>query len=163
MADAILLALRMWLGIVMVAHGYHHARSLEGTAKWFASKGFRNASLFAGASAAGEFAIGAGLIVGFLTPFAAAGLVTVAATAFWTIHRFAGFYVFKRPDEGWEYVGTLAVAAIVVAALGPGSYSIDSALGWAGSLDGWVGLAVIAGGLVVAAGQLAVAWRRPAG
>lgn len=153
--------LRAWLGIVMVAHGYHHARSLEGTAKWFASKGFRNASLFAGASAAGEFAIGTGLILGFLTAFAAAGLVAVAATAFWAIHRFSGFYVFKRPDEGWEYVGTLAVAATVLAVLGPGRYSIDSALGWAGSLDGWVGLAVIAGGLALAAVQLAVGWRRP--
>lgn len=162
MSDAVLLVLRVWLGIVMVAHGYHHARSLEGTAKWFASKGFQNASLFALASAAGEFAIGAGLIVGFLTPFAAAGLVAVAATAFWTIHRFAGFYVFKRPDEGWEYVGTLAVAATVLAALGPGRYSLDSALGWADSLDGWTGLVIIGGGLVVAAVQLAVGWRRPA-
>lgn len=162
MTDAVLLLLRVWLGVVMVAHGYHHARSLEGTAKWFSSKGFRNARVFAGASATGEFAIGAGLIVGFLTPFVAAGLVAVAATAFWTIHRFAGFFVFKRPDEGWEYVATLAVAATVVAALGPGRYSIDSALGWAESLDGWVGLFVIVGGLVVAAVQLAVGWRRPA-
>lgn len=162
MTAAILLLLRAWLGIVMVAHGYHHARSLEGTAKWFSSTGFRNASVFAAASAAGEFAIGAGLIVGFLTPFAAAGLVAVAATAFWTIHRFVGFYVFLRPDEGWEYVGTLAVAATVLAALGPGRYSLDSALGWADSLDGWAGLVIIVGGLAVAAVQLAVGWRRPA-
>lgn len=161
MTDAALLLLRAWLGIVMVAHGYHHARSLEGTARWFASKGFRNASLFAGASAAGEFAIGAGLIVGFLTPFAAAGLVAVAATAFWTIHRFAGFYVFERPDEGWEYVATLAVAATALAALGPGRYSLDSAFGWIDRLDGWAGLVIVGGGLVVAALQLAVAWQRP--
>lgn len=162
MTDVAVLLLRVWLGVVMVAHGYHHARSLEGTTRWFASKGFRNARLFAGFSAAGEFAIGAGLIIGFLTPFAAAGLVAVAATAFWTIHRLAGFYVFSRPDEGWEYVTTLAVAAVVLALLGPGRYSIDAALGWAGSLAGGMGAAIVAGGIVLAALQLAVGWRKPA-
>lgn len=162
MSDAVLLGLRLWLGIVMLAHGYHHARSQPGTAKWFASKGFRHATLSARASALGEFAIGAGLALGLLTSIAAAGLVITMSVAFWSIHRFAGFYVFNRPDEGWEYVATLALAATAVAVAGPGRYSLDAALGWADTLDGGGGLLIVAGGLVVAAAQLALTWRKPA-
>jgi putative oxidoreductase len=80
--------------------------------------------------------------------------------AFWSIHRFAGFFVFHRPDEGYEYVATLAVVALVIAILGPGDFSLDSVLGI--DLDGVVGALIVAGGLLAGAGQLAVFWRRPA-
>jgi putative oxidoreductase len=163
MTDLVLLGFRLWLGTVMIAHGVNHARSLDGTTRWFAAKGFRPPRPVALASAVGEIAAGAGLVAGLLTPVAAAGVVMVAANAFWAIHRFAGFFVFRRPDEGWEYVATLAVLATGVAVLGPGPYSIDHLLGWTDALDGGIGLAVVAGGLVVAAAQLAVGWRRPPG
>lgn len=159
MIDLVLLGLRLWLAAVMLAHGVNHGRSLDGTARWFASKGFRYPRQVALASAAGEVAMGLGLAVGLLTPAAAAGVVMVSANAFWAVHRFAGFFVFRRPDEGWEYVGTLAVVATALAVLGPGDYSLDEALGWV--IDGWTGLAVVAAGLVVAAFQLTVIWRRP--
>lgn len=157
--DAAALALRVWLAVVMLKHGWHHARSLEGTANWFASKGFRHAPVQARLSAAGEFAIGAALLAGLLTPFAAAGLIATMTVAFWSIHRFAGFFVFARPDEGYEYVVTLSVAALVLAVIGPGSISVDAAIGI--TLDGWTGGAIALAGLVAAAGQLALTWRRP--
>jgi putative oxidoreductase len=161
--DIALLGLRLWLAAVMAAHGINHARSIDGTASWFASTGFRRARLQARLSAAGELAIAAALAVGLVTSVAAAGLVATMAVAFWTIHRFAGFFVFHRPDEGWEYVATLAVAASALAVLGPGELSLDAALGLAGALDGWVGLATaLGGGLLAAALQLAAFWRRPA-
>jgi putative oxidoreductase len=81
--------------------------------------------------------------------------------AFWSIHRFVGFFNFHRPDEGYEYVTTLAVIALALAIAGPGRYSVDEALGIAGDLDGWVGLAIVGAGLLVAAGQLAMFWRKP--
>lgn len=163
MTDVALLVLRIWLGAVMVTHGVNHGRSLEGTAKWFASKGFRHARLSAIGSAVGEVAIGLGLITGLLTSVAAAGLVIPMTVAFWSIHRFAGFFVFRRPDEGWEYVATLAVGAATVALAGPGRYSVDSWLGWDDALDGWTGLLIVLAGVVVAALQLAATWRRPEG
>jgi len=159
--DYAVLALRLWLGAVMLAHGVNHARSLKGTAAWFSSKGFRQASLQARASAAGEIAIGAGLIVGLLTSFAAAGLVATMLVAFWSIHRFAGFFVFHRPDEGWEYVATLAVGALALAMIGPGAVSIDRALGIDGTLDGYLGLAIVVGGVIAGFLQLAAFWRKP--
>lgn len=160
--DVAMLLLRLWLAAVMIAHGINHARSLEGTATWFASTGFRQAPLQARLSAVGELAIGAGLAVGLLTSLAAAGLVATMLVAFWTIHRFAGFFVFHRPDEGYEYVLTLAVAAAALALIGPGAASLDAVLGLDTTLDGWVGGLIVLGGVAAAALQLAVFWRRPA-
>jgi putative oxidoreductase len=159
--DLALSVLRLWLGIVMLAHGVHHARNLEGTASWFASKGFRQPALNARASAFGELAIGAGLVTGLLTSPAAAGLIATMTVAFGSIHRFAGFFVFKRPDEGWEYVATLAVAALTVAVAGPGPYSLDAVLGIDTALSGWTGLTIALAGVAAGAVQLAVFWRRP--
>lgn len=159
--DVALLILRLWAGFVIIAHGVNHGRSLEGTANWFASKGFRNARLNAMLSSGNEIAIGIGLVAGLLTSVAAAGLAATMFVAFWSIHRFAGFFNFHRPDEGYEYVATLAVVSLAIAVAGPGSVSIDSALGIAENLDGWVGAGIIAAGLVVAAGQLATFWRKP--
>lgn len=159
--DLAMLVLRLWLGAVMVAHGVNHLRSLQGTADWFASVGFRKASLQARLSAGAEVAIGAGLAVGLLTSLAAAGLVATMLVAFWAIHRFAGFFVFNRPDEGYEYVLTLVVAAAALAVVGPGEVSLDAAVGLDTTLDGWVGGAIALGGVAAAALQLAAFWRRP--
>ncbi len=159
--DTALLILRLWAGVVMIAHGINHGRSLQGTARWFASVGFRQPKLNALLSAANEVAIGAALMLGLLTSVAAAGLAATMLVAFWSIHRFAGFFVFHRPDEGYEYVVTLAVVALAIAVIGPGSFSVDSALGIAGNLDGLVGLGIFALGLIAGAGQLVVFWRKP--
>ena len=161
--DVVLLMLRLWVAIVMIAHGVNHGRTQEGTAKWFASKGFRSPELNARISALNEILIGLALIAGLLTSVAAAGVVATMFVAFWSIHRFAGFFNFRRPDEGWEYVATLSIIGISLAVLGPGRYSVDEALGIAGNLDEWVGLAIIGAGILIAVGQLAVFWRKPGG
>jgi putative oxidoreductase len=160
--DAVLLILRLWVAAVMIAHGVNHGRTQDGTARWFASKGFRSEQLNARISALNEIGLGLLLIAGFLTGFAAAGVAATMFVAFWSIHRFVGFFNFRRPDEGYEYVVTLAVVALVLAVLGPGSASVDQAIGIADLLDGWVGVAIFAGGLAVAVGQLALFWRNPA-
>lgn len=160
--DAGLLVARVWLGVVMLLHGLNHARSLDGTTRWFASVGFRQPRLNALLSAGGELAVGVGLAVGFLTSFAAAGLIATMTIAFGAIHRFAGFFVFHRPDEGYEYVGTLAVAAALVATVGPGDASIDAALDLQTRFDGWTGVIIAAAGVVAGVVQLSVFWRKPA-
>ncbi len=160
-SDVALLIPRLWAGIVMIAHGTNHARSLDGTTRWFESVGFRAPRLNALLSAVNEIAIGLALILGILTAPAAAGLAATMLVAFWAIHRFAGFFVFHRPDEGYEYVVTLIVLALVIAMLGPGAISLDAVLGIDVALDGWAGAAIFAGGLAAGAGLLAAFWRRP--
>lgn len=153
--------LRVWIGVVMLAHGINHARRLDGTAKWFGKVGFRASRRQAQASAFGEIVIGVSMLTGFLTSLAAFGVVAVMSVAFWSIHRFAGFFVFARPDEGYEYVVTLALAAVGVATIGPGPLSIDAMVGVAADLDGWTGMAMAAAGVAAATVQLALSWRRP--
>ena len=160
--DTAMLVLRVWMGIVMLAHGINHARTQEGTARWFEKVGFRSPELNARLSAGNEIAIGLALIAGLLTTIAAAGLVATMLVAFWAIHRFSGFFVFRRPDEGYEYVATMAVASLVLAILGPGAVSIDDVIGIADDLNGALGAGIIGLGLLAGAGQLAVFWRKPA-
>ena len=159
--DIALLFLRVWVGVVIIAHGINHGRSLPGTANWFESKGFKSAKVNAFISSAAEIAIGLALIAGLLTSPALAGLVAIMFVAFWSIHRFAGFFNFHRPDEGYEYVVTLSVVALAVAIVGPGAISVDAELGIADNLNGWVGAGIIGLGVLAAAGQLATFWRRP--
>lgn len=123
--------------------------------------GFRAPRLNARLSAWNELAIGAGLILGLLTTAAAAGLAATMLVAFWAIHRYAGFFVFHRPDEGYEYVVTMAVVALAIAVVGPGELSVDAAidLDWAGATGLWVYLAGLAAGV----GQLLAFYRRPVG
>ena len=107
--DLGLFILRLAIGAVMIAHGLNHGRNLDSTATWFESIGFRQAKMQAFLAAAGELAIGTGLIFGFLTTFASAGLVATMVVAGVSNHRKAGFFAFNRPIEGWEYVMTLGV------------------------------------------------------
>ncbi|MDH4118977.1 MAG: DoxX family protein [Acidimicrobiia bacterium] len=155
--DVALTALRLWLGAVMTLHGVNHARNLGSTASWFESKGFASPRANAAASAIGEIAIGAALILGLLTSVAAAGLIATMTVAFVAIHRKAGFFVFNRPDEGYEYVATLSASSLALAGLGPGEVSLDAAIGV--DLAGWTGIGIGVAGVLVGLGQLAAFWR----
>jgi putative oxidoreductase len=141
----------------MVAHGVNHWRSIEGTASWFEKVGFKAPRLNAWLSAGNEVAIGTALVLGLLTSVAAAALAATMFVAFWSIHRF----VFHRPNEGYEYVFTLAALALALAVAGPGSVSLDAAFGIDENLDGWVGGFIYAGGLLLGGAQLAFLWRKP--
>ena len=67
-----------------------------------------------------ELAAGAALVVGLLTPLAAGALIGTLLVAFITNHRKAGFFVFRRPTEGWEYIMNLVAALFAIACLGAG-------------------------------------------
>lgn len=157
--DTAALILRVVLGVVMLAHGIKHARGRERTSRWFGSIGFRAPELQWLASTATEIGVGVLLIAGAGTSLAAAGLIGIMTVAFVSVHRPVGFWITARPDEGYEYVMTLAGAAVALAMLGPGAISVDSTIGLDILLDGWVGLAISLGGVVAALGQLALFFR----
>jgi putative oxidoreductase len=153
------LLLRGVLGGTMIAHGIRHARSLEGTAGWFESIGFREPRLQAQLSAAVEVGAGAALVGGVATPLAASAVVGTMAVAYRTVHRPNGYFI---TAEGWEYVGFISAAAVALAALGPGRLSGDRLLGLEDAGSPWQRAALAAGlGIGGAAAQLAVFWRRP--
>lgn len=153
--DIASLILRVALGGIMLAHGVKHARGKTKTTNWFGSIGFKAPGLQWFASTATEVGVGALLITGFLTTAASAGVIGVMTVAFVSVHRSAGFWVTARPDEGWEYVMTLAAVAAALAIAGPGSVSIDAGLGIDTALDGWVGAGAVLVGALAAGAQLA--------
>ena len=160
--DTALLILRVWAGVVFLAHGVKHARGRQRTGNWLAAVGFRNPDLQWLAMTATEIGVGALLIVGLLTSPAAAGLIGTMVVAYLVVHREVGFWVTARPDEGWEYVATLVAMAFGIAILGPGEWSLDDAIGIADDLDGWVGAVIAGGGVLSGIVQVALFWRKPA-
>src|SRR5207237_7815032 len=97
----------------MMAHGYNHVfrgGKIAGTGRWFESLGMKPGKLHAWLASGPALAAGAGLVLGLLTPLAAGALIGVVLVAFITNHLRAGFFVFRRPTEGWEYLMNLAAA-----------------------------------------------------
>src|SRR5579875_2553477 len=120
------LLLRAAIGGTMIAHGVRHGRTLDGTARWFGSIGFREPRLQAQLSSAVEVGAGAAVAVGAATPLSTSAVVGTMAVAYRTVHRPNGYFVV---NEGWEYVGFLAASCVALSALGPGRFSVDRVLG----------------------------------
>ena len=162
-ADAIdlaLLVLRFAVGAVMLAHGVNHIRpNIDGTAGWFGSMGMKPAKLHAWLASVTEIGAGLLLILGLLTPFAAAGVVGVMFVAWAINHRGNGFFIF-RPGEGWEYVMTLGGVGLAIGTIGPGTWSLDEWFDLNDEFVGWAGLLIAAiGGVGGGAALLAAFWR----
>ena len=154
-----LVVLRVWIGVVMLTHGIKHLRGREKTTRWLKSMGFRGADMQWIGMAFGEIVAGLFLALGAMTSIAAAGTASIMVVAYLTVHRPAGFWITARPDEGWEYVATILAGSIAIGLLGPGEWSVDSALGIAENLDGWLGFAIVAGGILAGIGQVAAFYR----
>lgn len=156
--DLVLLVVRVTVGVIMIAHGLNHWRGggkIAGTAGWFESLGLRHGVLQAWTSVVVEIGAGVLLVLGLVTPLAAAAVVSVMLVAGLLYHRDKGFFIFK---EGYEYVLLVGVVAAALGALGPGSASVDEAAGIA--VTGWTGLLVAVGvGVGGTAGLLAATWR----
>jgi putative oxidoreductase len=157
------LFLRAALGITMLAHGWNHAwggGKLPGTARWFESIGIRPGKVHALLATVTELGSGTLLILGLLTPLAAAGVVGTMLVALIANHIRNGFFIF-RPGEGYEYVLFIVLSGFATGAIGGGKVSLDHAFSL--HLDGWLyggkGLAVTAIGVVGALGLLATCWR----
>jgi putative oxidoreductase len=156
-----LLILRLGLGAVMLAHGIRHifgGGKIAGTGRWFASLGMKPGIVHAWVASLTEVGAGAGLVVGLLTPLCAAGVVGTMLVALITNHFRNGFFIFNK-GEGYEYVMTLIISALALAALGGGEWSLDNAinLDWTHKTNLLVGCVGIVGALAL----LAVFWRRP--
>jgi putative oxidoreductase len=159
-ADVAVLAFRIAVGAVFVAHGVNHivgGGRIAGTARWFESLGMRPGRLHAWLASVTEIVAGLLLVVGLVTPVAAAGVVGVMVVAWVTNHRTNGFFIF-RPGEGWEYVMVLTFAGVLLGGVGSGALSLDHALGIFDP-PGTIGLVLAILGAVGAAVLLALCWR----
>ncbi|WP_328531063.1 DoxX family protein [Nocardioides sp. NBC_00368] len=126
--DLGLLAARLLVGTVLIAHGWQKfaTYTLDGTAQSFEAMGVPAAQAAATFAALVELAGGALLLLGLLTPLAAALVVIDMIGAFWFAHRSSGVFV---DQGGWELVAVVSAIAIALAVAGPGRASIDHAIG----------------------------------
>jgi putative oxidoreductase len=156
-----LLVLRVAVGVTMIAHGYNHVYrggKIAGTGRWFESLGMKPGWLHAWLASLTELLAGTGLVVGLLTPWAAGALIGTMVVAWITNHLHAGFFVFRRPTEGWEYLMNLVAALFAIACLGPGEWSLDDAIDYQPT-HWWSLIIALVIGVGGAASLLAVFWR----
>lgn len=157
------LLIRLVVGATFAAHGYKHiflGGKLAGTARWFDSLGMKpNGMIHAVLASATELLCGVLIMVGLLTPFAAAGYVGVLFVAGWTNHRPHGYW----SDSGWEYVSILATFAVFIASVGPGKHSLDWAIGFDLAFKPYAAFAIaVVLGLASGIGLVVACYRPPA-
>lgn len=122
--DIALLVARVLLGVVMFAHGYQKMviNGIGRTTEGFESLSIPLAIMSASFVTVVEFAGSALLIVGALTPFVSACNLVIMAGAALFVHAQNGIFV---ADGGWELVGVIGAGFLLLAATGPGRYSVD--------------------------------------
>jgi len=157
-----LLILRLVVGLGLAAHGtqklfgWFGGYGISGTGQFLEQLGFRPGRLQAAIAGGTELVGGLFLAVGFLTPAAAAAIVAVMLVAAVSVHVKAGYFA---QNGGYEYTLLLGGAALTLAFTGPGTLSLDYALGLAWSGVAWGVLSTVAGLL---GGALPLVTRRPA-
>jgi putative oxidoreductase len=162
--DTIMLLARLVVGPTIFWHGYNkmfRGGKIPGTAGWFDSMGMKpNGKIHAYVAALTEMGTGVLMLLGLLTPLAAAGIVGLMVVAGWTTHRTA----FLITKGGFEYVLVLGTLAAMIGALGPGRWSLDHAFHLCKYLQpDWRGLAISLGlGLGAGILTLALCYRPPA-
>jgi putative oxidoreductase len=129
--DLGLLALRLVVGLVFLAHGAQKAfgafggPGLAGASGFMASLGFKPARFWGAAAAFGELLAGVLMLLGLLLPVGAALIVATMVVAIAKVHGPKGFF---SQNGGYEYNLVLLVAALTLAATGPGAYSLHHLL-----------------------------------
>ncbi len=127
--DWALLAARVFVGVVFVAHG---AQTLFGAFGGPGLSGFVQMMGPVGYPVAvGEFFGGLGLIVGFLSRFSAASIILIMLGAIAMVHAKIGFFMNwtgKQAGEGYEY-HLLAIGILLpILIAGPGRFAVGRLL-----------------------------------
>ena len=163
--DLAFLIARVMIGLLMAAHGaqklfgWFGGHGLQATGEFFGQLGFQPARLFATAAALGELTSGLLIALGLFGPVGPAIMLSVMVVAALSVHWRNGLFA---TNNGIELPLLYSIAAVRFALTGPGSYSLDAALGldWVGTPRViWIALAAgILGGLA----NLAIRRRPPA-
>lgn len=118
-----LTALRIGTGVIMAAHGW---QKLTGFAEWrgnVEALGLPAPEVTAVLVTIAELGGGIALILGLLTPLAAAGVLVVMVGAIATVHAGKGLFA---AEGGWELALLVALIALYFVARGAGPYSVDA-------------------------------------
>jgi putative oxidoreductase len=158
-----LLLLRLFVGFAFFGHGtqklfgWFGGHGPQGTGGFFSSIGFRSGVLMAVAAGLTEAVGGTLLAFGLATPLACGMIAVVMLNAIFTV-------TFKRAFmAGSELELAYLVTAVSLAAIGPGRFSLDRAIGWDDNISGvWWGVIALACAVAVSFFTLIVFRTRPA-
>jgi putative oxidoreductase len=152
------LLLRLAVGGFFIGHGtqklfgWFGGHGIDGTGQFFEQLGLRPGRRHAIAAGAAEAGGGALLVAGAATPFAASVLTATMLTAINRVHLKNGPWA---TNGGYEYNVVLIAAALALAEVGPGEFSVDSALGNERQGPGWALAALVTGAIGAVGAQLA--------
>lgn len=152
--DFSLAVLRISMGASIAYHGLNKAKSLAGTASWFASIGMKWSKQQAILATTSELLAGIGLILGIATPFTCIAVIALMTVAILTVHARVGYFIFL-PNGGWEYCASIIAVATALGVAGPGSWSLDDSFNMSQSL----GVLAMPIGIMSALCHLALSWR----
>ena len=148
--NAGLFVLRVVLGLLLVGHGSQKlfgrfgGHGLSGTGAFFQSVGFRPGRPMALIAGVTEVGGGLLLILGLLTPLAAASVIGTMVVA-GSVHLRSGLW---GQNGGYELALLYAIGGVALAFTGPGAWSLDHAVGQTALAGtGWAVAAVLVGGL----------------
>ena len=122
--DIITVLARIALGVIFIAHGWQKFNewTVAGTTQSFAQMGVPLPDLAAPFATFVELIGGALLILGALTPIVGILLAANLIGALVIVHLVPVPFV---DQGGWELVAALAAGALLLAAMGPGRFSVD--------------------------------------
>lgn len=158
-----LLLLRVFVGISFFAHGtqklfgWWGGYGPQGTGGFFGQQGYRMPVALAVVAGLCEAGGGTLLALGLLTPLACTLIAIVMLNAIGSVTLKRAFMA------GSELELTYLVAVVSLAAIGPGRFSLDRALGWDDDISGlWWGAAALAAAAAVSLVTLTVLRTKPA-
>ena len=127
-----LLVLRLVVGLTLAAHGaqkvfgWWGGPGIKAWTEGVAKLRIRPAVCFAWLAALAELGGGLLLALGFLSPLGSLAIIGTMLVAIATVHWPNGFWSAKR---GYEFNLTLIAAVVAIGLAGPGTYSVDQAVG----------------------------------
>jgi len=145
-----LLLLRVFVGIAFFGHGtqklfgWWGGYGPQGTGGFFAQQGYRAGVLMAVVAGLTEAGGGTLLALGLATPLACGMIAVVMLNAIFSVTLKRAFMA------GSELELAYLVTAVSLAAIGPGRFSLDRAIGWDDNISGlWWGVLALGAAAVV--------------